>query len=83
MMVAFICLEGHALSWFQWVDVKSPFQSWHNFHLALLIRFNHLGDEDPTEQLLGLCKVGLVEEFRDQSETLLAALPQLPESVLK
>ena len=48
-----------------------------------MARFNHLEDEDPTEQLLALRQEGSVADFRDQFEMLAAALPQLPESVFK
>ncbi|KAL5555888.1 hypothetical protein UlMin_038124 [Ulmus minor] len=81
--VATICLEGKALSWYLWADAKTPFQSWPGFRAALLARFSHLGDEDPTEQLLALRQEGSVADFRNQFEMLAASLPQLLESVFK
>ncbi|KAL5572824.1 hypothetical protein UlMin_022421 [Ulmus minor] len=65
------------------IYAKTPFQSWSGFQAALLARFSHLGDEDPTEQLLALRQEGSVPDFRDQFEMLAAALLQLPESVFK
>ena len=33
---ASVCLEGHALNWFQWIDEQTPFPTWRVFHSALL-----------------------------------------------
>ncbi|KAL5564072.1 hypothetical protein UlMin_033819 [Ulmus minor] len=83
IIVATICLEGRALSWYLSADAKTSFHSWPEFRAALLARFSHLGDEDPTEQLLALRQEGSVVDFRDHFEMLAVALPQLPESVFK
>ena len=45
---ASVCLEGQALNWFQGIEAQTPFQSWRDFRMALLRRFGHTQDGDPT-----------------------------------
>ncbi|KAK1581592.1 hypothetical protein Q3G72_007202 [Acer saccharum] len=83
VIAASICLEGRALSWFQWMETQARFASWREFRLTLLQRFGGGLIGDPTKKLLVVKQESSVAEFRDHFEVLVVTLPGIPDSIFR
>ncbi|XP_061359324.1 uncharacterized protein LOC133303430 [Gastrolobium bilobum] len=80
---ASICLEGEALSWFQWWEPRNPLAEWLIFRTAVLQRFHASPSGNPYEALMELKQLGTVAEFRKQFEVLSAPLGQADEELMQ
>lgn len=78
-----VYLEGNALSWFQWMEVRSPVRDWVTFKMSLLERFRLLQDCIAHEELMSLWQVGSVAEYRTHFEMLSAPLGDMSDDLLK
>ncbi|XP_024030288.1 uncharacterized protein LOC112094195 [Morus notabilis] len=76
-------MEGRALGWFQWVDAQEPFTSWRELRTAIIQRFSHAREGDPTERLMALRQTGGVAEYRDTFEALAASMRGVFEPIFK
>ncbi|KAI0500720.1 hypothetical protein KFK09_018936 [Dendrobium nobile] len=54
LTAAGLCLEGKALAWYQWRDMKQPIRSWREFKDCLLERFRTSRGGDFYEQFFAL-----------------------------
>ncbi|XP_031279870.1 uncharacterized protein LOC116138295 [Pistacia vera] len=80
---AAVCMEGRALSWYQWVESRAPFQSWDAFKTTLIDRFQPSFTGSAYEALVALKQDGTVTEYREQFEANDAPLKDLGEDLLK
>ncbi|KAL5563463.1 hypothetical protein UlMin_033210 [Ulmus minor] len=65
------------------VDSQIPFQSWREFHAAVMQQFGRAQEGDPTEQLLGIKQDSSVAEYRARFEQFAASSQGLPDSVFR
>lgn len=63
-------MGGKALTWFQGLEESSQIGDWDSLTRALLARFSPGGYDDPVETLPHLRQCGIVEEYKDQFESL-------------
>ncbi|XP_020705860.1 uncharacterized protein LOC110116562 [Dendrobium catenatum] len=83
LTAAGLCLEGKALAWYQWRDMRRPIRSWREFKGCLLERFQTSRGGDFYEQFFALTQEGTVAEYRDRFEYLASRLDRLSETVLE
>ncbi|XP_020691238.1 uncharacterized protein LOC110105899 [Dendrobium catenatum] len=76
-------LEGKALAWYQWRDMREPIRSWREFKDCLLERFRADDGGDIYEQFFALTQEGTVADFRDKFEYLASRLDHISESALE
>lgn len=79
---AAVCMEGRALSWYQWEDSRAPIQTWELFKAALIERFRPSFQGSPQEALVGVKQTGTVTEFRERFEAQAAPLREVREDML-
>ncbi|XP_044476613.1 uncharacterized protein LOC123204119 [Mangifera indica] len=72
------CLEGEALSWFQFRELWRPFREWREVKEELLLRFGSTQHRTPYEQIILHRQTGTVAEYRSRFEQLVAMLPSAP-----
>ncbi|KAI0519065.1 hypothetical protein KFK09_006505 [Dendrobium nobile] len=83
LSAAGLCLEGKALSWYQWRDQRRPIRSWGEFKDSLLERFQTDRGGDFYEQFFALVQEGSVAEYRERFEHLASRVERLSETVLE
>ena len=83
VQAAAVCVEGGALNWLQWVEVRSPVREWAAFKTLLLDRFRPSQDGSAHEELMSLKQEGSVVEFTAQFEMLSAPLKDMSDELLK
>ncbi|KAK0599396.1 hypothetical protein LWI29_004883 [Acer saccharum] len=81
VIATLICLEGRAISLFQWMETQPHFTSWQKFRLALLQRFEGGLTGDPTEKLMAVKQESFITECRDRFEVLVVTLQGIPDSI--
>ncbi|KAF7810468.1 1-phosphatidylinositol-3-phosphate 5-kinase [Senna tora] len=77
MEAAAMCLEGRALIWYQYIEVRQPIQSWTKFKKEVIERFRHFQQGDAYEQLMMVEQETTMTEYREQFEALTAPLRRL------
>lgn len=80
---AVVSLEGKALSWFQWLDTRTPVRTWPEFKAEVTERFHCKQAGDEYEQLMALRQMGTVSEYRERFEALSAPLGGATEEMLQ
>jgi len=83
LSAAGLCLEGKALSWYQWRDQRRPIRSWGEFKDSLLERFQTDRGGDFYEQFFALVQEGSVADYRERFEHLASRVERLSETVLE
>ena len=83
LAAAGVSLDGDALSWLQWAEIREPFMSWDDFKRRLLMRFRSSQEGTLHEQFLAIRQVGTVAEYRRDFELLSAPLRDLTMEVLE
>lgn len=71
-----VCLEGRALTWYQWLETRSPIKK------ALFGRFQGPRMGDLYERVMALRQVSTVDSYREEFEALTAPLKNASEEVL-
>ncbi|XP_052185288.1 uncharacterized protein LOC127796925 [Diospyros lotus] len=82
MDTAALCLEGVALSWFQWEEKQRRVRSWEDFKFLIRNRFRPTQEGSIEERFLALRQKGTVKEYRQCFEALASPLENLPEAML-
>ncbi|KAK4280771.1 hypothetical protein QN277_012349 [Acacia crassicarpa] len=82
MDTAVVGLEGKAVTWFQWLEARTPVKSWPELKTEIIERFHCKQAGDEYEQLMALRQTGSVTEFREQFELISAPLENASEDVL-
>ncbi|XP_038708231.1 uncharacterized protein LOC120003349 [Tripterygium wilfordii] len=77
-----VCLEGKALSLFQWVESRTLIVTWQAFRLALLKKFRSSQEGTGYECLVELRQDGTIAEYREKFEQLSAPLKDISEEML-
>lgn len=77
-----VCLEGKALHWFQWREMRKPWDGWENFKTELLKRYRSSQARNGYEVLMALKQNGDVEDYRQQFVVLSAPLKSAPNELL-
>lgn len=81
LRIAYMSVEGHALSWFNLWENRNPFVDWNDFKSRLLLRF---GDSRSAfERLLSLKQVESVLLYLGEFEELSSQCLDIPESLLE
>ena len=83
MAAVAVSVDGDALSWLQWTEVRAPFLSWEDFKSRLLMRFRPSQEGSLHEQFLAIKQMGSVTEYRRNFELLSAPLSGLSEEVME
>lgn len=65
-----LCLEGEALTWYEWEENEQPFMTWREFRERLLERFQGTPGEQLLEQFLCIEQSTTVREYRKVFEAL-------------
>lgn len=79
---AVVGLEGKALNWFQWLEMRALVTSWGELRQGVIRHFHATEDGDNYERLAGLKQSGTVLEFRERFEMISATLSDLMEETL-
>ncbi|KAF7836177.1 Retrovirus-related Pol polyprotein from transposon 17.6 [Senna tora] len=77
-----VCMEGKALNWLQWLEVRKPVQSWSEFKTELLRRFHESQQGNGYEILMAHKQSGTVGDYRERFELLSAPLKDATEEML-
>ncbi|KAF4365520.1 hypothetical protein G4B88_025699 [Cannabis sativa] len=80
---AVLCLEGPALRWFRWENRRREIRSWGELKDLLLRRFLPAHEGTTYDRFLALQQTSTVQEYRQQFETLTAALGTVAEPLLE
>ena len=83
MDTAVVCLEGPALSWFQWEEKWWKMRTLEDFKPLLQSRFRLTQEGSVEERFLALWQRGYVSNYCQNFETLASPLENLPEVVLE
>ncbi|CAI9284151.1 unnamed protein product [Lactuca saligna] len=83
LKAATICLDGKALAWFHWSQVRDPFHSWEDLKERLLERFQLTGEGNLYHQFLAIRQEGTVRDYVSNFERLSCQVGDIPESVLE
>ncbi|XP_020693720.1 uncharacterized protein LOC110107714 [Dendrobium catenatum] len=83
LTTAGLCLEGKALSWFQWRDQRRPIRNWREFKDCIIERFQTDRGGDFYEQFFALTQEGSVADYREQFEHIASRVERLSDTVLE
>ena len=64
LVAAAMSLDGDALSWYQWTDLREAFGSWENLKRWLLLRFRPTQGGNLCEEFLVVRQRGTVAAYR-------------------
>lgn len=82
-VAAGVCMEGAALSWFQWEDGRRPMHNWTELKRRLLERFRDTQYGTLHQRFLAIKQTGTVAEFRERFEVMAAPLKNVSNDVLE
>ncbi|KAF7821313.1 Retrotransposable element Tf2 [Senna tora] len=77
-----VCMEGKALNWIQWMEVRNPLQSWSGFKKELIRRFHQSQQGNGYEILIAHKQTSIVGKYREKFELLSAPLKEASEEML-
>ncbi|KAI0520439.1 hypothetical protein KFK09_007914 [Dendrobium nobile] len=83
LTAAGLCLEGKALSWFQWRDQRRPIRNWREFKDCIIERFQTDQGGDFYEQFFALTQEGSVANYQEQFEHLASRVERLSDTLLE
>ncbi|XP_022844824.1 uncharacterized protein LOC111367934 [Olea europaea var. sylvestris] len=83
VVVAGVCMERSASSWFQWEEGRHPIRSWTELKQRVLVRFRDPQYGTLHQQFLAIRQTGRVAEFREQFEIMAAPLKNVSEDTLE
>ena len=81
--IAAVCLEGPALSWFQWEEKWRRVRTWEDFKLLLQSRFRPTQKGSVEKRFLALWQRGSISEYHQNFETFASPLENLPKTMLE
>ncbi|KAA0046073.1 Transposon Ty3-G Gag-Pol polyprotein [Cucumis melo var. makuwa] len=83
MLVSTISFDGPALNWYRSQEERSRFTSWSNMKERLLVRFRSNKDGTIGGQFLRIKQEGIVEEYINLFDKMVAPVNDLPEWVIE
>ncbi|PKU67640.1 hypothetical protein MA16_Dca011218 [Dendrobium catenatum] len=83
LTAAGLCLEGKALSLFQWRDQRRSIRNWREFKDCIIKRFQTDWGGDFYEQFFALTQEGSIADYREQFEHLASRVERLSDTVLE
>ena len=63
LIVAVVCLDGDALSWFSWMEGRMVFASWADLKYHLLLRFRSTSEGSLCQKFLAIRQGWTVAEY--------------------
>ena len=78
-----LSLEGKALNWFQWREIRAPIHVWGEFKRELLNRFHPSQNGSAYEMLMALKQLTSVADYIEKFELMSAAIGSCDEEMLK
>lgn len=82
MEAAVVCLEGKALSWYQWIELRNSVNTWTTFKRQVLGQFQHSQAGDAYEVLMALLQDKMISVYREKFEALPAPLIKASDEML-
>lgn len=82
LTAAAVCMEGRALNWYHWMDVRTPIRDWVSLKQAIITRFQNSQEDSAYEALIAMKQEGIVVEFKERFEFISAPLCKVPHELL-